>query len=196
MEGSLVRVFKTPASLLFRLRAPEDKAAWDRFVELYSPLLYHWAKLLGCQESDRADLVQDVFVILWRKMPEFEYDAGRSFHAWLKTVFMNRFRTLARQRAPQNMESGEQISGADAEVVFDDSEDMQYVLRKVLSFIEIEFSELHQQVFREYVLQERDPDAIASALGISVGTVYGIKSKVLSRLKQEVRQIFDGWSAD
>lgn len=67
-------MFLTPASLLYRLRQPEEKLAWDRFVELYSPLLFHWASQLGYQESDRADLVQDVFVILWRKLPEFEYD--------------------------------------------------------------------------------------------------------------------------
>ena len=68
----------TPASLLFRLRSFEESASWGRFVDLYTPLLFHWAQQLGQQESDRADLVQDVFLILWRKLPEFEYDKDRS----------------------------------------------------------------------------------------------------------------------
>ena len=85
-----VRMFMTPASLLFRLRAPEATTAWGRFVDLYTPLLFHWAQQLGQQDSDCADLVQDVFLILWRNLPEFEYDSSKSLHAWLKTIFMNR----------------------------------------------------------------------------------------------------------
>ena len=53
-------MFATPASLLDRLRQPEQATAWDRFVELYTPLLFHWAQRLGQQDSDCADLVQDV----------------------------------------------------------------------------------------------------------------------------------------
>src|SRR5436190_15917121 len=91
-------MFTTPASLLDRLRNPGEPTAWDRFVELYTPLLFHWARQLGQQDSDSADLVQDVFLILWRKLPEFDYDPTRSFHAWLKTLFLNRHRTRQRER--------------------------------------------------------------------------------------------------
>jgi site-specific DNA-cytosine methylase len=57
----------TPASLLQRLRQPGDSRAWNEFVELYSPLLFHWARQTGLQEADAADLVQDVFAILVRR---------------------------------------------------------------------------------------------------------------------------------
>src|SRR6059058_4998522 len=93
-------MFSTPASLLERLRKPNELTAWDRFAELYSPLLFHWAKRLGQQDSDAADLVQDVFLILYRKLPEFQYDSARSFRAWLKTVFLNRARQRLRERTP------------------------------------------------------------------------------------------------
>ena len=33
---------RTPVSLLERLRSRLDREAWDRFVELYAPLLYRW----------------------------------------------------------------------------------------------------------------------------------------------------------
>ncbi len=91
--------YLTPVSLLYRLRDPKHIAAWEQFVELYTPLLFAWAKQLGHQESDCADIVQDVFMILWRKLPEFEYDAKQSFHAWLKTVFLNQYRSQLRKNA-------------------------------------------------------------------------------------------------
>src|SRR3954453_21062982 len=89
----------TPASLLDRLRRANETPAWDRFVESYSPLLFHWAKQLGQQDSDAADLLQDVFLLLFRKLPDFRYDPQRSFHSWLKTLFLNQHRQRQRQRA-------------------------------------------------------------------------------------------------
>jgi RNA polymerase sigma-70 factor (ECF subfamily) len=80
---------KTPASLLHRLRQPNAVDAWPRFVELYTPLLYYWAKRLGLQQQDAADLVQDVFVLLVQKLPEFAYDRHKSFRGWLRTVTLN-----------------------------------------------------------------------------------------------------------
>ena len=90
-------MFLTPASLLDQLRS-DEATAWDRFVELYTPLLFRWAQRVGQPDSDAADLVQDVFLVLWRKLPEFQYDPGRSFHAWLKTIFLNRHHDRVRQR--------------------------------------------------------------------------------------------------
>ena len=76
----------TSFSLLERLRQPSDSAAWDRFVELYTPLLFYWGRRAGLQSADAADLVQDVFEVLLRKLPEFQYDRQKSFRSWLRTV--------------------------------------------------------------------------------------------------------------
>jgi RNA polymerase sigma-70 factor, ECF subfamily len=184
-------MFSTPASLLDRLRKPEETTAWGRFVELYTPLLFHWARRLGQQDSDCADLVQDVFLILWRKLPEFEYDSARSFHAWLKTLFLNRHRSRQRQRSPLAVEIEGQDLADDSDARLTDGEDSRYLIRQAFRLIECEFSPLHQKVFRAYVLEERAPEEVAREHGISPGTVYGIKSKILSRLRQELRQLLD-----
>jgi RNA polymerase sigma-70 factor (ECF subfamily) len=39
----------TPVSLLERLRRPDERAAWERFVQLYTPLLCAWARRLARQ---------------------------------------------------------------------------------------------------------------------------------------------------
>lgn len=43
-------------------------------------------------ESAASDLVQDVFLVLVQKLPEFQYDSKGSFRAWLKTVTLNKWR--------------------------------------------------------------------------------------------------------
>ena len=39
----------TSGSLLERLKQPAAQEAWDRFVNLYTPLLFYWARHLGLQ---------------------------------------------------------------------------------------------------------------------------------------------------
>ncbi len=186
-------MFITPVSLLYRLKRPDEVAAWGRFVDLYTPLLFHWTTKLGLQDSDCADLVQDVFLILWRKLPEFEYDAGRSFHAWLKTIFLNRYRSRIRKVDvnPNSRGARPDFSVADFSDQLADEDDTRYLIRQAFRLIECEFSVLQQQVFREYVLEEQSPEEVAKNLGISPGTVYSIKSKILSRLRQELHQILE-----
>src|SRR5262245_37240779 len=81
----------TSLSLLERLKRPRQKEAWDRFVELYAPFLHDWARRLGAQPQDAADLVQEVFVLLLAKMPSFSYDQSKTFRGWLRTLMRNKW---------------------------------------------------------------------------------------------------------
>ncbi|MGH7137221.1 MAG: RNA polymerase sigma factor, partial [Pirellulales bacterium] len=88
----------TPVSLFDRLRQPGDASAWLRFAQICTPLLHRWARHLGLQDADASDLVQEVFVALMAKMPEFHYDPSRSFRNWLCTVATNKWREMHRRR--------------------------------------------------------------------------------------------------
>ena len=46
----------TNSSLLERLRLPLDQKSWSRFVDLYTPLIYSWARRVGLQDPDAEDL--------------------------------------------------------------------------------------------------------------------------------------------
>src|SRR5687768_3864107 len=64
---------RTSATLLRRV-GQRDDAAWSEFVELYTPLLFHWALKSNLQREDAAELVQEVFVSLLTLLPTFQYD--------------------------------------------------------------------------------------------------------------------------
>jgi DNA-directed RNA polymerase specialized sigma24 family protein len=61
--------FRTSASLLEKLRLTPGQENWTRFVKLYTPLLFFWARKLGLRDADAADLVQDVLAIVVQKFP-------------------------------------------------------------------------------------------------------------------------------
>src|SRR3954471_10251517 len=106
----------THASLLERLRLPEEQAAWERFVQLYTPLLHRMALRLSVPETDEADLLQEVFAVLVRELPEFKYDPRLLFRGWLWTVLANKWREQRRRRS---VSTGAD-SGALAEVAVED----------------------------------------------------------------------------
>lgn len=180
----------TPVSLLERLRTPQDADAWDHFVELYSPLLFHWAKRLGQQDSDAADLVQDVFLLLWRKLPQFRYDPSKRFHAWLRTLFLNRARQRFHQRGPAPTDQAADLPAA-YENLMEEGEYQRYLLHRALQLIERDFSAAHVAAFREFVLLGRPVGDVARELGLSTGAIYCIKSRILSRLRQQVAPLLD-----
>src|SRR5262245_8743230 len=98
----------TSVTLLHRLKQPTNQRAWDQFVQLYTPLLLHWGRKSGLSEPDAADLSQDVFCVLVTKLPEFEYDATKSFRAWLRTVMLNIWRNKKRRRVTASLGSEDQ----------------------------------------------------------------------------------------
>jgi RNA polymerase sigma-70 factor, ECF subfamily len=178
----------THASLLDRLGKPDAADAWERFVELYSPLLFHWAKQLGQQDSDAADLVQDVFLRLLRKLPEFQYDPQRSFHCWLKTLFLNQHNERLRSRKALPVGDHAELPSPDPA---DEFEDRRFLTQQALRLIERDFSPVQWKAFQAYALAGRSADEIARELGISRGTVYSVKSKVVYRLRREIEHLVD-----
>jgi RNA polymerase sigma-70 factor (ECF subfamily) len=185
----------TSVSLIERLRQPGDKEAWGRLVELYTPLLFFWAKKLGLQEQDAADLVQDVFAILVRKMPEFMYNPDKSFRGWLRTILMNKWRDGERRRgiapAHESPENLARFARAEDAEPFGDEEYRQHLVGRALDLMRAEFQPTTWKACWETVAADRPPAEVAKELGISVDSVYAAKSRVLRRLRQELEGLLE-----
>ncbi len=186
---------RTPESLLQKLRLPEAQQAWTRFVELYTPLLYCWCRRLGLQVPEAADLVQDVFVVLLQKLPDFTYDHRKSFRAWLRTVTVNKWREKQRRRSELPFASlpadpVEPAGHADADLL-DEKEYRQYVVRRALELIQADFQPTTWKACWEVVVAGRSAADVAAELGASVDVVYAAKSRVLRRLREELAGLLD-----
>src|SRR5262245_58876278 len=141
----------TPISLLDRLKEPHDAEAWPRFVHLYTPLLYGWARRTGLQEADVADLLQDVFAVLVKELPRFQYRPSGSFRGWLRTVLLNRWRELHRRRQPAVVEAGRLATVPDpVEIALPgEAEERRHLLAGALRLLEGEFTPATWNAFRE-----------------------------------------------
>ncbi len=185
----------TSPTLLERLRQPNQPEAWGRFVELYSPLLYYWARRLGLQESDAADLVQDVFTVLLEKLPEFQYDPNRTFRGWLRTVTVNKFLERRRKEAAarKHVKPGPvpELPDEDQLEAIWDEEYNRHVLGRALEVLKREFEPHTLKACWEFVVEGRKAADVAAELGIKEGAVRAAKFRVLCRLRQELDGLID-----
>jgi RNA polymerase sigma-70 factor (ECF subfamily) len=185
----------TPVSLLERLRRPDEQASWERFVQLYTPLLSHWAHRLGLAGPEAADLVQDVFTILVEKLPQFRYDPAKRFRAWLWTVTVNRCRQGQRRQTARVYSADPhtlgQITAPDATDAIADEEYRQYLTRRALELMQAEFQPATWKAFWECVVNERPVTEVAQQLKLTENAVYLAKGRVLRRLRVELDGLWD-----
>src|SRR6185503_8565241 len=89
----------TRQSLLSRLRDCHDQAGWREFFDAYWRLIYNVARKSGMSDSEAQDVVQNTFIYLTRRMPNFKYDRTRgSFKSWLRVVTRSRIHVFWRAR--------------------------------------------------------------------------------------------------
>jgi RNA polymerase sigma-70 factor (ECF subfamily) len=176
-------------------QAAANAAAWAEFVELYTPLLYSWAGRLGLQQSDAADLVQDVFVVLVRKLPEFQYDSRKSFHAWLRTILLNRWRDRKKHAAVASEETGHpalaEVPLPDQAMELAEAEYREVLVRRALEMMQREFRPTTWKACWEQVVNGRPAVEVAQELGVTVNAVYVARSRVLRRLREYLDELLD-----
>ena len=186
----------TSESLLLRLKKANDQAAWSRFVKLYTPLLFHWARKTGLQSEDSADLTQDVMAIVFRKLPDFQYDPKKSFRSWLRTITLNRHRELCRRKSVSNRAASGSVLAQipDAKSNTESTWDLEYgrsLFSSAMEVLQSEFRPATWAAVRKYVMESRPAAEIAAETGVSVWTIYAAKSRLLARLREELDGLLD-----
>jgi RNA polymerase sigma-70 factor (ECF subfamily) len=189
----------TRPSLLVRLRDPRDGLAWGQFVDVYAPLVYGFARKHGLQDADAADLTQEVLRAVAGAVGRLEYDPARgSFRGWLFTVVRNKLRSFldARQRqeqgqgdsAAQKWLEAQPAPEGDAEAQWD-REYQQRLFAWAADQIRGDFQDATWRAFWLTAVENRSAREVAGTLGLSVGAVYIAKSRVLARLRGQIRQV-------
>jgi RNA polymerase sigma-70 factor (ECF subfamily) len=188
----------TPVSLLEKLRrsSPHDRqAAWCRFVDLYTPLLFSMARRVGATREDAADLVQDVFEVLLREMPEFRYQPDLRFRGWLFTIVRNKWINRLNRigAAPPRADGAALETGAVPDNVAEmtDAEYREHLVRRALQLMQAEFAEADWKACWQNVVEARPAAEVAEGLGLTVNQVYLAKSRILQRLRTELEGLLD-----
>ena len=198
----------TQASLLVRLRDPRDHVAWERFVDLYAPLVYGFLRQRSLQDADAADLTQDVLRQVAGAAESFSYDRQKgTFRAWLLTVVKNRLTDFWRRDGLQVRGTGdtscwrqlqEQIPAADsAESAEWDAAWRRQLFQQAAQQVRADFTEPSWQAFWQTAVEGRSGQDVATEQGLTIAAVYLAKGRVMKRIKEQIRWLqADGEAED
>ena len=189
----------TRVSLLVRLRNNEDADAWSQFVEIYSPLIFSFARRSRLQESDAADLVQEVMGEVSKSISRFEYDPQiGKFRSWLYKIARRTSSRIQQKQSRQPKGTGDSHTiqtlnnhpnQSDDLQQFWEREYQQRLIDWASNQIRDQFREETWQAFWLTSVEEQSPQEVAKSLGLSVGSVYVAKSRVMKRLAERIREI-------
>ena len=189
----------TRATLLFRLKDPRDTGAWGEFVDLYGPVVYGFARKRGLQDSDAADMVQEVLRSVARNADRMEYDPKKgTFRGWLYTVTRNKIYNFLssqkrRPRAVGDVSSQERLEAfADPSNQSEADWELEYQRRlsgKAMDRVKHEFQPATWLAFWGTAVEGRQALEVGQTLKMSPGAVYVAKSRVLARLRDEVQKL-------
>lgn len=182
----------TRPSLLVQCRDPENQPAWETFVEIYTPLIYGYYRHRGLQDADAADLAQEVMRSVARALQSFEYDPARGrFRSWLHTVTCNKLKTFfqKQQRRPraesgtQGMEMLDAIPAPEGDDIWERAYQKQ-LFEWAAAQVKPMVKEQTWEAFWRCAIENEDSQSVAESLGLSVGSVYVAKSRVIGRLRE------------
>jgi RNA polymerase sigma factor (sigma-70 family) len=184
----------TSLTLLDRLRRPDQVDAWERFVQLYAPILLHWAELQGFQGADAEDLSQTVLLKLIRLLPGYERKEGHSFRGWLFTICRNECRDFRIRRATRALQTTDGLGDIADESNpgdLDEAEYRKWLVHRTLELIRPDFSSDTWLAFTQFVLEGQPAAPVAKRLGITANAVYLARNRVLTRLRQELAGLLE-----
>ncbi|MEM6470993.1 MAG: sigma-70 family RNA polymerase sigma factor [Planctomycetota bacterium] len=189
---------ETSESLILQVRDREDREAWERFEQLYRPVIFRIAKRHGLQHNDALDLVQQVLFSVSNAINRYErVENGPPFRNWLSRITRNAI-LKALTRAPRDRAAGgtEPCGLLDAipstNAATEDLIETEYqreVYSRAASAVRGDIEETTWLAFELTMLQSESIEHVANALGISTGSVYAARSRVMRRLRDAVKRI-------
>lgn len=189
----------TRASLLLRLRDPQDYEAWDEFVALYEPAIYRLLRHHGLQDADARDVMQELFLAVSRSIGRWDPAKERgSFRGWLRRVTRNLVINWLKHRDRHVIACGgsglqamlDMLPAADRpESVEFDRELRRALFHQAAELVRQEVHAASWQAFWETGIVGTTPADAAQKLGMTVGAIRAAKCRVLARLRAVVTEL-------
>jgi RNA polymerase sigma-70 factor (ECF subfamily) len=188
---------ETRSTLLHQIRSPADREAWEEFTLIYKPVMYRMARRRGMQDADAQDLVQTVLVQVSGAIARWEKGPEKRFRHWLRRVIKNAIITALTRRPKDIAVGGSDIQdffAARCDADLDVEQELRFEHKRELylraaSNVQSDVSTDTWYPFELTVIEGKTCSEAAALTGKSVGTVYAARSRVMRRIRDEVKRL-------
>jgi RNA polymerase sigma-70 factor (ECF subfamily) len=187
---------RTTTHLLEGLRNPREDDIWRAFDARYRPIIIGFARRLGVDDTDAADVAQDTLVRFIKAYANGEYDRSRGrLRSWIISIARYRVVDTLRARARRNGVRGDSVMAdlpaePDLDAIWDEAR-RRSILR--LAVEELRSSgRTHEKTivaFEQLVLRVRSGAEVAESLGMTLDDVYQAKNRVATRLRAIITKL-------
>ena len=189
----------TQDSLIAQLRDANNFEAWESFAQIYRPIVYRLARARGLQHADADDLSQQVMMSVARAIPNWQREPQARFRHWLARIVRNAtINALSRGRQDRAAGGSDFLSlihnVSDASSEIEAQVETEYQRQVYRRAAEIVRDEVHEDSWRAFVLTVVDgktTTAVADQLGKTIGGIHAIRSRIMRRLQDTVRELME-----
>ncbi len=195
----------TRPTLLESVKDANNNEAWDRFFELYTPLVQAYSNSRGCNPEMADEVLQETMISLLAELPKFEYTPGRGrFRSYLLSIVNNRIRrAFQRQSIHQNRHNsleaientGKQHSislidtkldqpGSDWDKLWENNIALQALIQ-----VRARVGQIAYRSFELNVLEGWSVKTVAAELSLSPNEIYQHKDRLKKMLRQEYQTL-------
>jgi RNA polymerase sigma-70 factor (ECF subfamily) len=187
---------RLPGSSLVEQLRGQSAEGWQRFLDLYGPLVYSWCRACWrLPPPDAADVLQDVALRVFESIGSFR---GGNFAAWLWQVTRSRVIRHG-QRQPARAAGGSDAqelltavpapdpsSGDSPAQMAAPAGSLAGVLQRAVESVRSRANPSTWKAFWQVVVEDRSPADVAHDLALSVNAVYLAVSRISGRLREEI----------
>ncbi len=181
----------TRPSLLIRVKNKNDTEAWLEFFELYSPLLYAFARERGLGHEDADDIRASCYETIVNRIGEFDYsEENTGFRAWLRTMVTRRVIDLLRKKQIPIAQSSDLKSLADNRDTLDEVWEKNWRLhhlRYCVAQVGKRVQPKSFEAFRLLTEQGLDVERVCEIMEMNPEQIYKIKSRFLGLVRDEMK---------
>ncbi|MGN6547536.1 MAG: RNA polymerase sigma factor [Aureliella sp.] len=192
---------ETRISLILRLAAADDVEAWREFAVVYAPAVYALARSRGLQAADAEDFVQELLLAVAQAAGRWRPDSSRaSFRTWLFRVARNLFvdhyqsvrRTATHAVGGEDLAVDELAATSCAESELEQLFELEYrraLFHRAACLVRKRVEELTWAAFQATAIDAIPAATASSQLGLSIGSVYVARSRVMKMLRSEIERL-------
>jgi len=191
----MVEKYNTRQTLIARIRNQYDDGSWEDFVYFYRVYIHTVVNRMGVADCDVEDIVQNVLLTLWQKLPDFEYQPARcKFRSWMNNVtrkkVLDYFRKRGRYQTKVEKAGKMGELGVELPDIYAIAEDEWkiHVSNIAWNNIKDDFDGKAIECFQLF-REGKTVDQVCESLQLKSNSAYVLRKRVIDKLCREIRRL-------
>ncbi|WP_196141149.1 RNA polymerase sigma factor [Aliikangiella sp. G2MR2-5] len=162
-----------------------SQSSWVKLVKRYEGLVYNYCLRMTFQQTDAMDLMQEVFLAVYRNLPAYRGDG--QFKAWMMRIAANKTADFLRARGRNPLYQAGEVehdkyhSSSSPEAEYQQFSQNREILKMLSTLSEEQRMVVELKFFQHFTFEE-----ISQQTGVAISTIKTRLYSALQKLKGQM----------